>query len=47
MAGVDSQRSANRAKLTNMKIACSCQPIDVINKTDGWIEDVAEIPDCE
>ena len=47
MAGVDSQRSANQAKLTNVEITCSGQPVDVINETDGWIDDDAEIPDCE
>ena len=47
MAGVDSQRSANRTKLANVEITCSSQPVDVINETDGWIDDDTEIPDCE
>ena len=42
MAGVDSQRSANRAKLANVEITCSSQPVDVINETDGWNDDDTE-----
>ena len=46
MAGFDSRRPANRAKLTNKKVACSCQLIEMSNETDVWIEDDTEIPDC-
>ena len=44
MAGVDSQRSPNRAMLANVEITCSSQPVDVINETDGWIDDDTRDP---